>query len=302
MRYVDRSSVAAPPSLTTPSASVRDEKLGAAAYYRTFNAAAEPRPAAYTFNHYKGFDVTYALRVLFHGKCAYCEDEVGDDMDVEHFRPKGGVTGDPGHPGYWWLAHTWENLLPSCTPCNQSRRQHLVTELMTEAEFLALQSRQAKFSYGKANQFPIDGVRATYGSPLTTERPHLIDPTAEDPEPFFKWSDLGPYSVVLANTDEPWVGTRALASISVFALNRLKLVQSRTRILNELRYQASRTIEELEEDMVLGGSPKSVERALKRVREMRRMQAPNMPYSSMVKAYVDSFEVHLKSLLVPEAV
>lgn len=299
MRYVDRSLVAPPPSLTVPSTPVENEKLGAAAFYRTFDATAIPRPTSYVFVQYKAFDVTSTLRILFHDKCAYCEDEVGDDMDVEHFRPKGGVTEDPSHPGYWWLAHSWENLLPSCTPCNQNRRQHLATEHMTEEQFLALRYKPAMVAYGKANQFPIDGVRATYGSSLSTERPHLIDPTVDDPEPFFRWSHEGPYSVVLANTDDLWSGTRALASISTFALNRLRLVQSRTKILRELRYQASRTIEELEEDMAAGGSPRSVARALKRIGEMRRMQAPEMPYSSMVKAFVDSFEIELRSLVAP---
>lgn len=295
MRYVDRSSIAPPASLVTPSEAVEREKNAAIDYYQTYDVTSIPRPKAYEFSKYKAFDVTSSLRVLFHDKCAYCEDEVGDDLDVEHFRPKGGVTEDATHPGYWWLAHTWENLLPSCSPCNQSRRQHLITEDMTEKEFLALRLRHPDTAYGKANQFPIGGVRALYGSPLDVELPHLIDPTVDNPENFLMWSQAGPYSVVLAKPVDHWSMTRALASISVFALNRLRLVQSRTKILTELRYQAVRTFEELEEDMIEGGSPQLIERALKRVREMRRMQASDRMYSSMVKEFIDGFERELRS-------
>jgi hypothetical protein len=73
-----------------------------------------------------------------HYKCAYCETKVVRDTgDTEHYRPKGRVsfkamdsnnaeivevTAPDGsqirHPGYFWLAFCWENLLPSCKRCN----------------------------------------------------------------------------------------------------------------------------------------------------------------------------------------
>lgn len=78
---------------------------------------------------------------LFHNKCAYCETPVDLDRfggDSEHFRPKGNVTiqGENNkkvaaectfpdgrkmpHPGYFWLAYDWRNLMPACTFCNSS--------------------------------------------------------------------------------------------------------------------------------------------------------------------------------------
>ncbi|MEF9674035.1 hypothetical protein QNM99_25505 [Pseudomonas sp. PCH446] len=44
-------------------------------------------------------------------------------MDVEHYRPKGAVSEDASHPGYWWVAMDWDNLLPSCIDCNRKRKQ-----------------------------------------------------------------------------------------------------------------------------------------------------------------------------------
>jgi hypothetical protein len=76
----------------------------------------------------------------FNGKCAYCETRItAFTPHAEHFRPKGRVqdlkpnanddtlefvkiVDEDGeeieHPGYFWLAYHWQNLLPSCEFCN----------------------------------------------------------------------------------------------------------------------------------------------------------------------------------------
>jgi hypothetical protein len=38
-------------------------------------------------------------------KCCFCEAIAIESADVEHFRPKGKVTGATSHPGYYWLAY-----------------------------------------------------------------------------------------------------------------------------------------------------------------------------------------------------
>ena len=57
------------------------------------------------------------------GRCAYCEgrNSAGEFGDAEHYRPKGEVTENRkpiSHPGYYWLAYEWYNLLLSCKKCN----------------------------------------------------------------------------------------------------------------------------------------------------------------------------------------
>lgn len=289
MRYVDRTQVAVPPSLAQPSAAVQAEKDAAAQFYRTYNTSVVPKPKAYDFVQYKDYDVTQALRTLFHGKCAYCETAVGNNLDVEHFRPKGGVHEDPQHPGYWWLAHTWENLLPSCMPCNQKRRQHIVTENMTVEELTTIQSKRPRESFGKANQFPVDGVRKLYNSLGVVEKNHLIDPTTDDPDDYLSWSHVGNYSIVLPKTNDAWLCSRADKTISVFALNRIYLVQSRTQLLDELRFQAAQILKDLEADMAAGGEPRLIHRAIERADEMKRHCSPQAPYSAMCKAFIDEF-------------
>jgi len=88
---------------------------------------------------------SHLLLKLFGGKCAYCETKksVRWPVDVEHFRPKGAVefrvdderlkrataedeNGHPiEHPGYFWLAYNWKNLLPSCKRCNSGKGKNM---------------------------------------------------------------------------------------------------------------------------------------------------------------------------------
>jgi hypothetical protein len=61
----------------------------------------------------------WLLRNKFDYKCAYCEKSMSDiPTDAEHWRPKRKITGVGDHPGYFWLAYSWRNLLPACSMCN----------------------------------------------------------------------------------------------------------------------------------------------------------------------------------------
>jgi hypothetical protein len=107
------------------------------------------------------------LKKLFPGKCAYCEGPLtGDYGATEHYRPKGTVIPkkqDSGqvadtttedetgqhqpHPGYFWLAYHWKNLVPSCDKCNSGKgkqsqfpvkKQHQMVKRLSNAEVAAL--------------------------------------------------------------------------------------------------------------------------------------------------------------------
>jgi hypothetical protein len=81
-----------------------------------------------------------ALEQHFGKKCAICENLVVGQRKaaVDHYRPKGDVRkrdgtavtrvaltdgADETHPGYWWLAYRWGNLLPLCTRCNTYQKK-----------------------------------------------------------------------------------------------------------------------------------------------------------------------------------
>ncbi|WP_372786008.1 hypothetical protein [Phenylobacterium sp.] len=101
-------------------------------------AAYDLDPAAYrlgtrrfTFDKkvYGPASVKQTLKVAQHHKCCFCEArfDANHAGDVEHYRPKGAITGPAGkiRPGYYWLAYAWPNLFYACADCNQYRKRSL---------------------------------------------------------------------------------------------------------------------------------------------------------------------------------
>lgn len=126
-------------------------------------------------NVYGNDEVRRAVEKLFHSKCAYCECDLRRiEWNVEHFRPKGKVRERRDHPGYYWLAYEWTNLYPSCTYCNQHRRDKPVWGISPSG-----------ISGGKADQFPLasEATRAMGSkAKLGKEKRLLIDPCSDRPE------------------------------------------------------------------------------------------------------------------------
>src|SRR5262249_28769245 len=107
------------------------------------------------------------------GKCVYCEGRFGlvTYGDLDHYRPKQQIKDASGkvveitirdcklsHPGYFWLAYDYKNLLPTCNRCNRS---------------------------GKGSLFPVVGDRAASPGDWSVEKPLIFHPAEDDPEPDF---------------------------------------------------------------------------------------------------------------------
>lgn len=150
------------------------------------------------------------LEWAFYGKCAYCESLIVDATDNpagEHFRPKNTPTmqnaagkqegvsvNGVAHPGYYWLAYDWRNLVPACSQCNSNY---------------------------KGNQFPVRKVHVTAhlagrDDPAALdklEEPLLLHPYFDDPEKHLRFGDYGVVAAV--NGDD-----RGEASIVTYGLRR----------------------------------------------------------------------------------
>lgn len=120
--------------------------------------------------------IYFALDGPFHGKCAYCETLIvaNHPGDLDHFRPKARVTDslttikvrdgkgkETAHPGYYWLAYDFRNLLPSCEDCNRPNK-----------------ARSWGIRVGKWDEFPVRGFRASRPGEERREKPLLLNPTA----------------------------------------------------------------------------------------------------------------------------
>jgi hypothetical protein len=144
-------------------------------------AARDQRPIVWKPNInadlYKEFRKIF-LYEAFRLKCAYCEINHSDGypVQVEHYRPKGMVTENRRairHPGYFWLAFEWWNLVPSCAHCNTNHTDPLGVS-----------------HPGKLNEFPVRGSRVgvpsenpdDWQAELADEQPVLLNPYFDYPE------------------------------------------------------------------------------------------------------------------------
>lgn len=174
----------------------------------------------------------------FYGKCAYCETPIEDIFpgDVEHFRPKGKVTDEEyndvfkqdsdgsflldtdgnkiPHPGYYWLAYNWKNLMPSCTYCNRPKKD-----------------------FGKRNCFPVEGVHTFTVGDEDMEKPLLINPIDinENPEAHFSVDfDTG---VLIAKS------MKGKKTIDLLGLNKRRyLREGRLQAINNAKAQLTKLI------------------------------------------------------------
>lgn len=277
MRHVKRTNVSPPDSLITP------DGIGSNELARARTNFGSPTPKRFSFRAYKQEDVRDKLRELFKGKCAYCESYVSATAptEVEHYRPKGGVEGDVGHPGYWWLAGCWENLLPSCIDCNRRRSHRIAVSGMTLTE---LTESARKAQCGKHKSFPISGgsTRARCEADnLDLEDPLLLNPCDKDPESHLEWSTAEELSVVASDD------MQGATTVHLMGLNRQGLVENRTKLLLRMKSSAA-SVERLLDRAVKTDDPNMVafliEEAMAKVGEIRGDESDD--YTALRVAYV----------------
>lgn len=106
------------------------------------------------------------LNIYYKGKCAYCEQTC--KAEIEHYRPKKGITEDATHQGYYWLCYNWSNLVPSCRYCNTEGGKGNKFPIIANANRV----RFPIFATSKLNM----GTCNANGQPLLSEQPYLLHP------------------------------------------------------------------------------------------------------------------------------
>jgi hypothetical protein len=184
------------------------------------------------------------LKEVFNHKCAYCESdmEVQQSGHAEHYRPKAGVNylnlGDKKrttakvadetgaelkHPGYFWMAYDWKNLVPSCEKCNTSGgkanqfpvgRQHTMIIKLTPAEVNALNNQLIPSKKWPGFYYPKHDLLNQL------EQPQLLHPFDDErPEEHIRFTMKG---IVAAIQDEETgqLSAQGEHSIRVYKLQR----------------------------------------------------------------------------------
>lgn len=147
---------------------------------------------------------------VFSSKCAYCETKVGvsDPGTLDPFRPRNGARGlkkgqyAPMH--YWWLFYEWDNMMLSCSMCNQKYKR----------DFFPIEEESRRVQ---------EGMR---GESLFSEGALLIDPCNENPEEHLSFSEDGTVSAIT---------TKGQVTIDVLGLNRVPLIKDREDKAKQLR-------------------------------------------------------------------
>lgn len=283
---------------------------------RIYYATVPPPTKAYSFARYKEWEVCRALDSLFREKCAYCESSYRavDSRNVEHFRPKGAVSEAPHHPGYWWLAADWSNLLPSCPPCNQKRRQLSYDPNMTLEEFERARLKEPDKTSGKANSFPLlqSNWVTNENDSIAAEEPLLINPCDREPSAHLEWVfdwdrkellwHADPVTALLrpranVGVDDPY----AKASIAVYGLNRAGLVRERMARIKDMQVGLRPIVDAMAD---LTGTPEGGRKWNELKDRLARYKknfheayvSPERPYAGMAGAFLTLFETELPKL------
>jgi hypothetical protein len=230
-------------------------------------------------------EVKEQYRQISHEKCWYCESKTDRHRgDIDHYRPKGGVTGTR-HPGYWWLAFEWRNWRFSCEMCN-SKLTDLATDIVG----------------GKGSDFPLEGgadgesrrVWDECACPnyddLKKERPLLLDPThPEDPGLITFRSDGRPRPNARDKTSIEY--QRAEISINTYHLNHSALNRRRQ---TQIYYPLCELVEKIQKHKLTqknaDHSNITVQEAIEdNLTRLRRMIAQDAEYSSAARAYLKKY-------------
>lgn len=215
--------------------------------------------------------VRESLAVYYLGKCAYCEN-VEKKAEIEHYRPKKGVTGDAAHPGYFWVCYQWTNLVPSCRYCN--------TEGGKANQFPVLGTRVAAFPK-KADGKPDYARFSAYHSLMKNEKPYLLHPEIDDPKKFFKFDATG--QIIGTDTQK-----RGEETIKICNLNRDNLLALRQQMIDDF-------VERIQDAFLLFMDGELTEKGLrnnmKRIfKRMEERQAPHRTFTLLAWYSFENFE------------
>jgi len=154
------------------------------------------------------------LKKVYNNKCGYCESrlEVSSSLEIDHYRPKNGVSENSEHPGYYWLTYEWTNLISSCNICNRKKG----TQFPIEDE-------------SKRVMEPQEMAQWKPDSPsFLSEKPLILNPEIDQPDNHL---EVNVHGEICKKNESIYAET----TIKVCNLNRDELIKKRKAIIDDLR-------------------------------------------------------------------
>jgi hypothetical protein len=200
---------------------------------------------------------------VFNNKCAYCETPtVRATLHAEHYWPKGMVTSDrkkvrikdhtgqeTDHPGYFWLAFHWTNLVPACEWCNtvNGKRNEFpipqTTYLSVYKKLTRAECKKLKEKLIKSTVWP----NIFYFQPIDLDDKEgrlLLHPYLDNPRKCLKFDDWGKV-IEIGDENEQ---ARGRWSIKVYNLNDERIVTARRETQLKALRKYNRETEYFSED------------------------------------------------------
>ena len=161
-------------------------------------------------------EVKSQLKVIFKGKCAFCETNtyVGAHKDVEHYRFK-------SH--YYWLGYEWSNLLLSCQICNRDFKK-IQFPLENEANRITTHPLSIKGEFDRK-------LCKISSKALINEQPLLLHPAVDNPKEHLQFS---PNGTIQGLNRQGGKSVKGEISIAIYGLNREQLVKAREAIVMKI--------------------------------------------------------------------
>jgi len=218
--------------------------------------------------------IKWTLEEIYYGKCAFCE-ELLSIGEIEHFRPKNRNKNqskkcDKSY-SYYWLAFSWDNLLPSCKKCN----------------------------IRKSNCFDIDGVRICYNNEPLADLHYKMEEYREKEQPKLLHPEYDRFENEIEFRKQGRIYSkdkRVQYTVRVCNLNRKKLRDSRFSIITDFEEALHEHFISFDNHLNNDNLDECLEYFKVTIKKFCKKSNVKYEYSLVRKSIQDNFEQFLESM------
>jgi len=151
-------------------------------------------------------------------------------------------------------------------------------------------------------QFPVTATRLVAKvDDHAVEGPLLIDPTRGDPEPELLWRSDVSWSVVEGADVGGSKSPAGEATVHCLALNRIDLVEHRTRLLDVLTQHRLNILQDLDQETGAADGI-HIEFALTRIKDLSSLCKADQQFSAMAREFVEKLKQEVLAIAVQRGI